>query len=89
MVGDAIILSHGVIFNLGNAKVCSPAIIEPYFSYDKDIGIAVTDYYLYFSLIVPFLLVTTLQFLNFTASYGHIPLKHYFALQILFGPLHK
>ena len=78
-----------MIFNLGSAKVCSPAIIEPYFSYDKDILIAVTHYYLYFSLIVPFLLITTLQFINFTASYGHFSLKHYFALQTLFGPLHK
>ena len=89
LVGDAIILSHGVMFNLGSAKVCSPAIIEPYFSYDKDIWIAVTDHYLYFSLIVPFLLVTTLQFINFTASYGHFSLKHYFTLQTSFGPLHK
>ena len=40
--------SHGVIFNLGSAKVCSPAINESYFSYDKDIWIAVTDYYMYF-----------------------------------------
>ena len=38
-------LSHGVIFNLCSAKVCSPAIIETYFSYNKDICIAVTDYY--------------------------------------------
>ena len=74
-----------MIFNLGSVKVCSPAIIEPYFSYDKDIWIGVTDYYLYF-LIVPFLLVTTFQFINFTASYGHFSLKHYFALQTLFGP---
>ena len=36
-------LSQGVIFNLGPAKLCSPAIIETYFSFDKDIWIAVTD----------------------------------------------
>ena len=36
---------YGVIFNLGAAKVCSPAIIETYFSYYKDIWIAVTDFY--------------------------------------------
>ena len=41
-------LSHDVIFNLGSAKVCSPKIIETYFSYDIDIWIAVTDYYMYF-----------------------------------------
>ena len=28
-------LSHGVTFNLGSAKVCSPAIIETYFSLEK------------------------------------------------------
>ena len=39
-------LSHGVIFNLGSAKLCSPAIIKTYFSYDKDIWIAVTDNYM-------------------------------------------
>ena len=43
MVGGARMLSHGVIFNLGSTKVCSPAIIETYFSYDKDIWIAVTE----------------------------------------------
>ena len=37
-------LSHGVIVNLGPAKVCSPAIIEIYFPYEKDIWITVTDY---------------------------------------------
>ena len=37
-------LHHGVIFNFGSAKVCSPAIIETCFSYNKDIWIAVTDY---------------------------------------------
>ena len=60
--------SHGVIFNLGSAKVCSPAIIETYFSYDKDILIAVTYYYMFFYLIVQFLLVARFQFINFTAS---------------------
>ena len=41
-------LSYGVIFNLGPAKVCSPTIIKTDFSYDKDIWIAVTDNYMYF-----------------------------------------
>ena len=36
---------HGVTFNFGSAKVCSPAIFETYFSHEKDIWIAVTDYY--------------------------------------------
>ena len=36
-------LNYGVTFNLGSAKVCSPAKIETYFSYKKDIWIAVTE----------------------------------------------
>ena len=60
-------LSHGVIFKLGSAKLCS-VIIETYFFYDKDIGIAVTDYDMYLYLIVLFLLVAILQLINFTAS---------------------
>ena len=38
---------HGVTFNFDSAKVCSPAIFETYFSYDKDIWIAATDYDMY------------------------------------------
>ena len=45
---------HGVKFSLGSAKVFSPAIFETYFSYDKDIWITATDYYLYFYIIVAF-----------------------------------
>ena len=54
-------LSHVVIFNVGSAKVCSPAIIETYFSYDSNILIAIADYHMYFYLIVLFLLVAILQ----------------------------
>ena len=36
------------------AKVCSPAIFEMSFSYDKAIWIAATDYYMYFYIIVLF-----------------------------------
>ena len=54
-------LSHSVIFNLGLDKVCSAAIIETYFSIDKDIWIAVTDYYMNCYSIVLFLLVTILR----------------------------
>ena len=39
---------HCVIFNFGSAKVCSSAIFETSFSYDKDIWIAATDYYMHF-----------------------------------------
>ena len=37
---------HGVTFNFGSAKVCSPAIFETCFTYDKDISIAGTYYYI-------------------------------------------
>ena len=37
---------HGVTFSF--AKVCSPAIFETCFSYDKDLWIAATGYYMYF-----------------------------------------
>ena len=30
-------MPHGVTFNLGSAKLCSPAIFETCFSYEKDI----------------------------------------------------
>ena len=47
-------LIHDVTFNLGSAKVCSPAIFETYFSYHKNVWIAATDYcmgfYLFFSI---------------------------------------
>ena len=43
-LGSVGMLNHGVIFNLGSAKVCSPIIFEPYLSYHKDIWIAVADY---------------------------------------------
>ena len=45
MVSDGVGVHHGVTFNFGSAKVCSPAIFETSYSYDKDIWIAVTDYY--------------------------------------------
>ena len=36
--------SHGTTFNLESAKMCSPAIIETYISYYKDIRLAATDH---------------------------------------------
>ena len=47
-------MHHGVTFNFGSAKVCSPAIFETSFSYDKDIWIAATVYYMHFYIIVLF-----------------------------------
>ena len=35
-------LNYGVTFNHGSAEVCSPAILEIYFSYHNDTWIAVT-----------------------------------------------
>ena len=38
-------MHHGVTFNFGSAKVCSPAIFETSFSYKNDIWIAATNHY--------------------------------------------
>ena len=59
---------HGMTFNFGSAKVCSPAIFETCLSYDKDIWIAATDDYMYFCIIVLFRLTAIHQLINFTAS---------------------
>ena len=61
-------MHHGVTFNFGSAKVCSPAIFETSFSYDKDILIAAIDYYMQFYIIVLFPVTAILQLINFTAS---------------------
>ena len=61
-------MHYGVTLNFGSAKVCSPAIFEICFSYDKDIWIAGTDYYMHFYIIVLFPLTAILQFISFTAS---------------------
>ena len=54
-------LNHGVTFNLGSAKVFLFAIFKTYFSYHKDTLIAVTDFYMYFYLIVLFSLAAILK----------------------------
>ena len=41
-----------VIFNMSSAKVCSSDITETYFSDERVIWVAVTDYYIYSYLIV-------------------------------------
>ena len=61
-------MHHGVTFNFGSAKVCSPAIFETSFSYDKDIWLASTDYYMHFYIIVLFPLTAILQLIRFAAS---------------------
>ena len=47
-------MHHGGTFKFGPAKVCSPDIFETCFSYDKDIWIVATDFYVYFYIIVLF-----------------------------------
>ena len=55
-------------FNLGSAKVFSPAIFETYFSYHKEVWIAEIDQYMYCYLIVLFPLTAILQLINVTFS---------------------
>ena len=43
---------HDMTFNFGSVNVCSPAIFETCFCYDKDMWIAATDYYMYFYIIL-------------------------------------
>ena len=54
-------MHHGVIFNFGSARVCSPAIFETCFSYTKAFWIAATYYYMYIYIIVLFPLTAMLQ----------------------------
>ena len=54
-------MHHDLTFSFGSAKVCSPAIFETSFSYNKDIWIAATDYYMYFYIIVLFALASTVK----------------------------
>ena len=58
-----------IVLPFCSAKVCSAAIFETSFCYDKDIWIAATDYYMHFYIIMLFALTAILQFLNFTVSY--------------------
>ena len=59
-------MHHGVTFNFGSYKVSSPAIFMT--SYDKDISVAATDYYVHFCIIVLFLLTAILQLIIFFLS---------------------
>ena len=61
-------MHHGVTFNFGSAKVCSPAIFEISFSYDKDMWIAATDYLMHIYILVLFPLTAILELINSTAS---------------------
>ena len=57
------------LFAFCSAKVCLATIFKTSFSYDKDIWIAITDYYIHFYIIMLFLLTAILQLINFTALY--------------------
>ena len=57
---------HGMTFNFGSAKVCSPAIFETCFFYD--LWIVATNYYIYFYIVVLFRLTAIHQLINFTTS---------------------
>ena len=61
-------MNHGLTFNFGFAKVCSPALSKTSFSFDEDTGIAATDYYMHFYIIALFPLTVIFQLINFTAS---------------------
>ena len=50
-------------------EVCSHAVFETSFSYDKDIWIVAADYYIHFYIIVLFPLTAILQLRNFTTFY--------------------
>ena len=66
-------MHHGVTFNFGSAKVCSPAIFEISFSYDKNIWIAATDYYMHFYIVVlfPFIVKYPYHFLTVAICWSH------------------
>ena len=53
-ISNPVGVHHGVTFSFCSAKVCSLAIFKTFFSFDKDIWIAATDYYTYFYIIVLF-----------------------------------
>ena len=73
---------HGVTFNFGSARVYLPAILQKCFSYDKGLWIAVTDYYMYFYITVPFpLTAAILQLINLTDTSESI--FHYFYIMVL------
>ena len=67
-VGALVEQHHGVTFDLGSATIFYTAIFGTYFSYNQDIWIASTDYFLYFYIIVLSPLKAILQLINFTAS---------------------
>ena len=62
-------MHHGVAFNFGSAKACSPTIFATChltsFFHDKDKWTASNDYHVHFYKIVLFPLTAILQLINF------------------------
>ena len=79
-------MHNGVTFNFGSAKVCSRAIFETCFSYNKDIWIAANDYYMYFYTIVLFSLTDVLQLIKFYSFLIFTP-RPLRAVGVLFSPM--
>ena len=83
-------LSHGPMFNLVSAKVYSPAIIETYLSYDKDISISNWLFYVLLLNSAIFIgsYTSNIKFYSFII-YRHFLSLTFFSLPTLFGPLHN
>ena len=64
-------MHHGVTCNFGIV------ILETHFSYDKDIWITATDYYMYIYIIVLFPLTSILQFCNLISTLNSYKLTLY------------
>ena len=75
-------MHHGVTFNFGSAKVCSPAIFETCFSYGKDMWIAATDYVLLHNCAMLLPWTAILQLINFPASHFAIELSRFNTLSL-------
>ena len=54
-----------MVLPFSSAKVCSSAIFETSFFYDKDVWIAAIDYYMHFFIIMLFPLTAILQLIIF------------------------
>ena len=67
VIGWVLLVCYGATFSLGSTKVCTPAILETYLSYQKGIWNAATNYFVYFYLNVLFPLTTILLLIYFTA----------------------
>ena len=65
-------MHHGVTCNSGSRKVCSPAIFETCFSYNKDIWIATTYNFMYSYITMLFPLTACLHYSPINKFYSFI-----------------